>query len=31
MTGEDERAVIDLDTGRASWGGDPVDPFEPHS
>lgn len=29
LTGEQERAVVDLETGRASWGGDPVDPFEP--
>ena len=29
VTGEQERAVVDLETGRASWGGDPVDPFEP--
>lgn len=28
ITGRNERAVVDVDTGRASWGSDPVDPFE---
>ena len=28
ITGRNERAVVDVDTGRATWGSDPVDPFE---
>ena len=28
FTGTQERATVDLDTGRARWGSDPVDPFE---
>lgn len=28
LSGEQERAVVDLDIGRASWADDPVDPFE---
>jgi len=27
ITGRTERAVVDIDTGRASWGSVPVDPF----
>lgn len=27
ITGRTERAVVDIDTGRASWGSEPVDPF----
>lgn len=27
VTGRTERAVVDTDTGRASWGSEPVDPF----
>ena len=27
MTGRTERATVDADTGRASWGSEPVDPF----
>lgn len=29
ITGRQERAVVDTDTGRASWGSEPVDPFAP--
>jgi hypothetical protein len=28
ITGRQERGVVDTDTGRASWGSEPVDPFE---
>ena len=28
LPGRNERAVVDVDTGRASGGSDPVDPFE---
>lgn len=29
ITGARERAVVDIETGRASWPGEPVDPFDP--
>jgi len=28
ITGRNERAVVDIDTGRATWGSEPTDPFE---
>jgi hypothetical protein len=28
FTGRQERAAVDVDTGRATWGSEPVDPFE---
>lgn len=28
ITGETETAVVDVESGRASWGDDPLDPFE---
>jgi len=28
ITGRNERAVVDVDTGQASWGSEPIDPFE---
>lgn len=27
ITGRDERGIVDADTGRATWGSEPVDPF----
>jgi hypothetical protein len=27
VTGRSERAIVDVETGRASWGSEPVDPF----
>lgn len=27
ITGKDERAIVDVDTGTASWGSEPIDPF----
>jgi len=27
FTGRHERAIVDVDTGRATWGSEPVDPF----
>lgn len=29
ITGKDERAIVDVDTGTASWGSEPIDPFAP--